>query len=109
MKGKYGGARKQRKEGRVGRSKGSMRWWAIPPFLELPMEGIQAHRNGSGRGSAGGLMIYLDPGHLCQSTTDVIALPNPLILDSYEKETNRWQTETNAARNFTCHINDLQT
>lgn len=32
------------------------------PFLELPAEGWRAYRNGGRGGSAGGLMIYLDPG-----------------------------------------------
>lgn len=62
MRGAEGKVRKERKRRRAGRSRGSTQRWGLPPCLELPAEGWRAYRNGGRGGSAGGLMIYLDPG-----------------------------------------------
>ncbi len=58
------------------------------PFLELPVEGWRAYRNGGRGGSAGGLMIYLDRGGTCasQPLMEAITLPAHWRLNSGKKD-----------------------
>lgn len=55
-----GGKEEKRKKG--GKESRQQTVVGATPFLELPAEGWRAYRNDGRRGSAGGLMIYLDPG-----------------------------------------------